>query len=52
MPLTPIQADVLRVISENRTEYHVDFDLIDEVDLHLVIGEGGEILRHREEADF
>jgi hypothetical protein len=41
-----------RVISENRTEYHVDFDLIDEVDLHLVIGEGGEILRHREEAEF
>ncbi|MBL9160032.1 MAG: hypothetical protein JNJ70_21300 [Verrucomicrobiales bacterium] len=41
-----------RVTWDQRTEYHVDFDLSDEVDLHLVIGESGEILRHREEADF
>lgn len=41
-----------RVVAGDATEYHVDFDLIDEVDLHLVIGEGGKILRHREEADF
>lgn len=41
-----------RIVSLGKTEFHVDLDLVDDVDLHLVLGEGGEILRHREVADF
>lgn len=41
-----------RVTEGGATEYHVDLDLEDDVDLHLVLSESGGILRHREEADF
>lgn len=41
-----------RVTAEGKTEYHVELDLADDVDLLLVLGENGEILRRREEADF
>ncbi len=41
-----------RVTAAGKTEYHVELDLVDDVDLHLVLGENGEILRRREEADF
>jgi hypothetical protein len=41
-----------RVTGHGRMEFHVDLDLEDDVDLHLVVGEGGEILRRYEEGDF
>lgn len=41
-----------RVTSGSGTEYHLDLELVDDVDLHLVLGERGEVLRRREEADF
>ncbi|MBL9161072.1 MAG: hypothetical protein JNJ70_26560 [Verrucomicrobiales bacterium] len=41
-----------RVTAGGKVEYHVDLDLADDVDLHLVIDENGGILRRREEADF
>lgn len=41
-----------RVTGSGRIEFHLDFDLEDDVDLHLVVGEGGEILRRYEEGDF
>ncbi len=41
-----------RITASGRTEYYVEVDLPDDADLHLVIGEGGEILRRREEGDF
>lgn len=41
-----------RVLAGGKTEYHLDLELVDDVDLHLVLGERGEVLRHREEADF
>ncbi len=41
-----------RVRADGRTEYHLDLELVDDVDLHLVLGESGEVLRRREEADF
>ena len=41
-----------RVVGSGRTEFHVDLDLVDDIDLHIVLGEGGEILRRCEEGDF
>lgn len=41
-----------RVTGSGHTEYHVEVDLPDDVELLLVFGEGGEILRRREEGDF
>lgn len=44
--------DAERVRAEGKTEYHIEIDLPDDVDLHLVMDEDGGILRRREEADF
>jgi len=41
-----------RVSASGEREYHVELDLGDEVDLHLFLDEGGEVLRRHEVADF
>ncbi len=41
-----------RVTAGGKTEYHVEIDLADDVDLYLVLDETGEVLRRREEGDF
>lgn len=40
-----------RVTQSGRAEYHVEIDLADETDLHLVLDESGGILRRHENAD-
>ncbi len=41
-----------RVTGSDQTVYCIDLGLVDDVDLHLVLGEHGEILRRYEEGDF
>jgi len=40
------------VSGSGRDEYHVELDMGDDVDLHLFLDEGGEVLRRHEIADF
>ncbi len=44
--------EAARVTASDQTEYHVEIDLPGGVDLHLVIGENGEILRRFEDSVF